>query len=314
MLNTVTYHLTRTGRNTDTINGFQRIIDYLLTFVGDVEVKKESENTVYITYPGTDITSTLKTDTSPKLTDSQITGQITLVCDTNDTVSINLIKNITGNIGYRIYNPKTNSFLVNDKNIIDLSTSEVDTNISKIFVQYQLTPLFKYNDSLVFFAKDKKGQIHLVNRHLLEYLIQNNETKKFEKEFSVVIAKDISRFVALMDRGLIPHSFHKYVTSDRKILNLSGLNIDETYRDINVNFVYFSFDSQTQSFNQVEFANLPTSLKIKSGKSLKQELDKTFNINGKNEYLCLKVAQDINYLKEKNDLIPKINISIFMDN
>lgn len=306
----VTYHLTRSNASSDSINGFQRIIDYLLTFVGDVEVKKENENFIYITYTGTPTFATLKTDKNLDNPDGVITGQMTLTCNSDDNFSINLIKNVTGNIGYRIYNPQTKSFMVNDNNLIDLTTTKIDPSVSKVFDRYQLYPLFQYKGSSIFFAKDGDGRIHLVNPHLLEYLVKNPVKGMLKKEFSVVVAVDVSHFVALIDRGLIPVSFHRYMTQGKKIINLSGLNISKLYSDISINFIYFIFDSVNQSFIQTENPNYVNSLVIKKGKSVKSVITKKFSKKG---FLCAKVAQDITYIKAKSGPIPSVNISIFLD-
>src|SRR3989304_3576492 len=126
----LTYWLKSTNPSPDPLIGWQKIIDYLLTFVGEVEVKKPSEKTALIYYTDTQTVAKLEADAP--------TGQISLTCDPSDNVTINLIKNVTKNISWRIFNTKTKSFLVNEPNLLEVSTNELELNISKVFKRYRL--------------------------------------------------------------------------------------------------------------------------------------------------------------------------------
>ena len=197
---------------------------------------------------------------------------------------------MTKNISWRIFNTKTKSFLVNEPNLLEVSTNELELNISKVFKRYRLTPLFRFHNSLVFFAKDKKGRIHLVNRHLLEYLKDHPTALKLRgaKEFSVVVAPNIGRFVALFDRGLIPINFHHYLNGRPKLINLSGLPIS---KNIIQRLICFQLDEANQTF-------------VQTG----QELDRL-----PKKYLAIKVNPDVNYIKQKNRLVAQLNVSVFLE-
>lgn len=288
----IRYHLVPDIRTQSLDVGLKKISDYLITFVGDIEVKPENPGAIKILYSGTSIISTLKTGNN----------QITLSCGEDDNLSLNLIKNVTKNIGYRIFNPLTLSYLTNDPNLLNLTTNQIDKNITKVFAKYHLIPLFQYRDSLVFFAQDKKEQIHLVNRHLLEYLINNSQKEKFKENFSVVVARDIGIFVALMDRGLIPISFYKYQDGQQKILNLSGFNIDKLQRNILVEQINFQLDAPKQEFTQ----SSSKFIEVKKGESLIKHLSLK-------NCLAIKIPQDVSFNKKGKSLIPKLTISVFLD-
>lgn len=295
----VYYHLTNDQNSANAKIDFKKITDYLLTFVGDVGIKNQKDGSVVVTYSETPLTAVLKTS-------GKLNRQITLTCEKEDNVSVGLIKNITKSINYRIFNPQTLSYLVNDPGILDLTTANVDEKILKTIKKYGLSPLFQYRDSLVFYAKDKSGKIHLINRHLLEFLSSDaskNSKGKYTNEFSVVVAKNISRFVALFDRGLIPISFYKTTDLDAEVSNLSGFDIDKLQRAVIVEKINFLLDSEKQSFTQ----NSSELIEIKKGKPLIKSL------NIKN-CLAVKIAQDVSYDLAGKDLIPKLKVLVFLDN
>ena len=292
----VHYYLRAENKSQDPSNFLEKINQYLLTFVGDIEVKKESDTTAIIYYVGTPTVAFLNLEK---------TEQVTVTVNPDDNVTINLINNLSKNVGFRIYNPQTNSYLLNDVNIYDLTTIKVDPTIQNIIKQYHLTPLFQYRDSLVFFAKDSDESIHLINRHLLEYLVSNPQKKLFKKEFSVKVSENISQFVALFDRGLIPVSFHKYLNGNSKIVNLSGLNIEKLYTDMTIFPVYFNFDEENQSFTQNESSIHPNSINIKKGDSIIKNMSDI-------KYIAIKIAGDISYKKVKEKLVPKVSVSVFL--
>src|SRR3989344_2286085 len=162
----------------------KRINDYFLTFLGEV-----------------------------KLPQMAIKGkQIIIDCPDDDRTSIPLIRNLS----LRIFSPHLKAFLPNDPNLLEIDQT------NPVFIQYGLKPIFRYRNSLVFFCRDKAGKIHLINRHLLEYLNSHPQTKKCQ-DFSVIVAKNIAQFIAKIDRGLIPLDYYQY----SKLLNFSGLKLPQ---------------------------------------------------------------------------------------
>src|SRR3972149_1296452 len=150
----------------------KRIVDYLLTFVGDIQVKTAANGGAKIIYSNLPTPSTLTLKTR----------RLEMACSSEDNLSVTLIRNLH----LRIFNPRFKAFLPNDPNILEVN------EVLPIFKQYHLAPIFRYNHSLVYFAKDNKNRIHLINRHLLEYLTDHPQKKLFPKEFSVVVAQSIN--------------------------------------------------------------------------------------------------------------------------
>jgi len=301
----VQYNLVRDNKLGNLISDFNKIVDYLLTFTGDISINKESPGKALISYTGTQITATLITDTNPAAKDIE-SSQMTLNCEDSDGVSINLIKNVLANIGYRVFNPQTQSYLVNDPGVLDLTTGEIDSKIKELIKSNGLKPIFRYRDNLTFFAVDKKGQIHLINRHLLQQVINlSRETGikiKIVNDFSVVVAKNIGSFVAMFDRGLISLSFYKNADNDVKVINLSDFDIDKLQRTVDAETIMFTLDRARQTFSQTS----SQVLEIKKGKPLIKSLKL-------DKYLAVKIAGDIGYDLSVKPMIPKLKVMVFLD-
>ncbi len=272
------YYLRPFDERNGSENSFRKIIEYLMSFVGDIEVKKESENTAIIYYIGTPSTSYLTLEK---------TGQITVTISNDDNVTINLINNRAQGLGFRVYNPQINAYLPNDVNVFDLTTIKVDPTIKNVLNMYQLTPLFQLRNSLIFFCLNKKMEVVLVNRHYLEYLLSLTKPQTLNpKEFSVVIAPNIAIFIALYDRGLI-----SLRNPDSRIINLSKFDLNNLPKDTKLNIINFSFDEENQSFVQQD----------------------TVEVLPK-KYLALKIGQDYTYAVLAGKLTKVINISVFHTN
>lgn len=316
--NPIQFYVTKTGMPlASPQKDFHKILDYLLTFVGDIEVKKSDENNATIIYPNTPLKATLFTEAKNANVDSIVSNQITLICEGEDNITVNLIKNVTSNLGLRIFNPQNQSYLLNDQIILDLTTIKLEPQLEIVFKKRKLKPLYQYRDSFIFFVQNQKGEIHLVNRHILEYAVNSKYGSNLvsKNDFSVCVAHDIGHFVALFDRGLIPISFYQYKSSTKKVINLSGFDIYKSEQSLDLNLIYFIYDHESQSFSQFESPNLVQKLTINKGGSIYNELQKILTDSPIKNSLAIKIAQDITYTVSGNDLlVPLINTMVFLDN
>ncbi|KKP72461.1 MAG: hypothetical protein UR68_C0015G0022 [Candidatus Roizmanbacteria bacterium GW2011_GWA2_35_19] len=288
----VSYRLIK--KNGDPQNDFKKIIDYLLTFPGEVTIERLNDKSIIIAYSETTMVAGLKIDRS---------GDLVLACDDNDEVSVNLLKNITGKISRRIYNTRTQSFLVNDPNLLEATLNHTDKKLLAIIRDFSLTPLFFYRNSYTFFAKDKKGIIYLINQDLLRFLSLQPEKKVSKTDFCIPVAHDIGHFTALFDRGLMPLSFYRHKENPINVYNFNGLSINPFKESVVVEPIYFHLDLEKQSFIQ---GNSPSGIEIKRGQSLLQALKLE-------DYLAVKIGQEIYFEKRHGKLIPKLTISIFLN-
>lgn len=269
------FYLRPITKNENSSNIYNKIIGYLMTFVGDIEVKKESETSTTIYYVGSPATAFLKLEK---------TGQLTVNVSPDDNITISLINNMAQSLGFRVYNPQINAFLPNDVNIYDLTTIKVDPNVKNLLNLYRLTPLFQYRNTLIFFCLNKKMEVVLVNRHFLEFIINSEKLIINTKEIAVKVAENISQFIALFDRGLI-----NLTNPDSVIINLSKFDLQNLPKDTKLNIINFIFDEENQNFMQ-------------TGTS--EKLPK--------KYLALKISQDYNYSMIDDKLTKIINVSVFL--
>ena len=268
------YFLKPTIKQQNSKNTFLKIIEYLMPFTGDIEVKMENGTSAIIYYIGTPTVAKLNLEKN---------GQITVTISSDDNVTINLIKNQAQGLGFRVYNSEINCYLPNDVNIYDLTTIKLDPTVKNILNQYQLTPLFQYRDTLIFFCFNKKMEVVLVNRHFLEYLLTTKSQTPSLVEMSVVVSPNIANFIALFDRGLI-----SLINPDSKIINLSGFDMQNLPKNTKLNIINFAFDEENQSFNQTD-----TSDKLPK------------------KYMALKIGQDYTYTVLAGKLTKIINCSVF---
>jgi len=274
----VTYHLIPDRSVKDLSIILSKISDYLNTFTGDITVKQLNESEIEIIYSSTSFSATAKVDGE----------KIILTTHEDDSVTINLIKNISNNSNFRIFNVK-GYFLPNDPKLMDISSVGIDKRIYDIFKKENLKPVFQYRDSLIFFCLNKKEEVVLINRHYLEYLVSTNHQSLITKELFVKIAPDITVFIALFDRGLISLVFPKYQNNDTKIINLSGFDIQKLDDNSLLQVTNFKLDKDKQQFIQ------------------ESTTDKIINKN----YLALKINQDYSYKLIEKVLYKIINISCF---
>ncbi|MEK7169104.1 MAG: hypothetical protein AAB778_03770 [Patescibacteria group bacterium] len=273
-----TYHLIPDRSGQDLAVTLKKISDYLNTFVGDIKIESKNESEIEIAYSNTSFSATVKIDDN----------KIVLTTHEDDSITINLIKNIASNSGFRIFNTKHNYFLPNDPKLMDISSIGIDKKIYEIFKKENLTPLFQYRDSYIYFCLNKKKEVVLINRHYLEHLLFTNHESLITKELFVKIAPDISVFIALFDRGLISLVFPKYQNSDTKVTNLSGFDIFNLPKDTKLNVINFKFNNDNQAFDQQD----------------------TTDIIPK-KYLALKIGQDYTYSSENGKLIKILKCSLF---
>ncbi|BCX15096.1 MAG: hypothetical protein KatS3mg088_779 [Patescibacteria group bacterium] len=248
--------------------------------------------------------------------DSIFNNQIVYSCEQNDWQSTKSLNKAIKEYGYRLFNPALGFFLTNNENLTDLYNTIVEEKLKKIFRKFGLVPLFKYENSLVYYAQDIKNKsVNLVNRHLLEFLLSQEEIFGRKEDFSVKVADDIPRFIALFDRGLIPISFYKTASSKSNVINLSGIDLEETKEKIIVTPVFFEFVPSKQAFRNSPKTPFIKENLIPKGGSIKDYL-KAINEGSffKGKIISVKVGHDIAFEtdRQKNP-IPRITVSIFLD-
>ena len=154
-----------------------------------------------------------------------------------------------------------------------------------------------------------------LNHCAIIYVGNNNKSDKKQKNFSTKVADDISQFIALFDRGLIPISFYPYSFKTQSIVNFSGFNESAIEEDVIITPIFFKLASIKQAFHPLTNVPYLGEHIIKKGFSFESYLDQmTKNPFFKANILCTKVAGDISYEYLKNGkVIPRLTFSIFLN-
>ena len=299
-------------------NDLRTISDQLGTYTDNGYGLKKDSTSITISYDESNTKSVLSID--PKNTsDTVVSNQMTLICERNDNVSVNMLKNIVKNMGYRVYNPALESYTAVDPNLMDLTTAAIESKILQIFIMKKLVPLYRFINTLIFYAKDPgDGSIHLINRHLLQSSIDSQVDIAKANNFSLKICQDMATFIALSDRGLVPanfyHALHNH-SGDVLHTNLSGFDLDNVNSDIYLSPVFFSLDRSQQLFVPLRRnVNLLVLNKVNKGGSLKKYvhgLVEKFQIQ---PLIAVKYPQNIEFYTDKSsEIFPRMNISIFVE-
>lgn len=316
---TVSFILTKKNCGIRDLNkDFDRIIDQLGTYQGIILHKSNAES-LEISYSQVKYKAFLKLSPSFQnfLNDYVIPYHtITLVCDSADNVTINLLRNFVVNLGFRIFDPAIMSYLPSEPNLISTKTLPLELAIINIFQKNGFKPIYNFRNSLIFYAiKYSDKSIHLINRFLLQYYLEHRQDWNFTSDFSFEVSPDIDTFVALFDRGLIPTNFYQNFRRKHRINNLSGFNSDSVETDLYLTPIFFELDRRNQTFRQKEIQKTPFKAKVSKNnsfhQSIKQILKQTLGIT---HYLAAKASSDIDFTKENGKLIPVLSISIFLDN
>lgn len=259
------YHLVPENNNPIT-NIIKKISDYFLSFVGVIEVVNEDEKLVI------------------KYLNASFTSEVCMAGDVvevkvfeDDSLTVNLLKNITASGGFRIFNTKRGYFLPNDPKLLEISSVGIKKEIFEILKNVKLTPLFQYRDTLIFFCLDKSGNVVITNRHYLDFLLSQKTSFKIgPHELFKVVATDIASFIALMDRGLIDLTFFKF-------------KINKLPRDVLPQVTNFKLNKEKQKFEQQDTVDkLPTK-----------------------NYLNIKIGTDYTYTIKNKKLFKIINVFVY---
>ncbi|MFC1627279.1 hypothetical protein ACFL18_01830 [Patescibacteria group bacterium] len=308
----VQFYLLANQKPTNPEAGLNRIITHLNTVSG-VSTLVGKNNNISIFYGHPLVTSLLETNLKKNKSDLITSQEFLLTCERHDNVAVNLLRSVISSIDYRLYNPTLKCYMVNELNLMDLTTIKLDKFLKKIFKLNGLKPLFQYRNNMIFYAKKTKDNtIHLVNNHLINYFMQNKASLKKSKHISVKVAPDIATFIALFDRGLIPTSFYQsYLTSKTKIVNLTGFNFKKLDQDIYLTPLYFKLDKKKQSFKQI--MHNEEKYLLTKGKSVIRHINKLLKKTSlSSDYLAIKVGANIDYQLEKTGkLIPRFSFIIY---
>lgn len=303
--NPLYYYLVKTQPQSDLQADYQSILDYLKSFT-DLKLVQDSPASASFSFPESQRTASIKISLPDK---------IVISCEKGDGVTVNVLKNLIQNLNYRIYNPQTHSFLVQDPNLLDLSSTVIDPGHAQIFSLHQVLPLYQFRNSEVFYVRKPDSEIiYLANRHLVEYFLENQYRYIPENEFISPVADSLSQFIALFDRGLIPISFYETTNIyPNHLSNLPGINPNSLLQDMFITINAFDLDSSMQTFTQSTlFANRKD--KLQKDSSLLDHITSLLPVISPKKIIATKIHRDIGFTPTSpTQIIPHLQVSIYLE-
>lgn len=301
---------------------FEKLVSALHT-ISNVKIKREGD-TVSVSYETTPYLATLQllpvgegilaaVGEIPK-------EQVRLTCEQVDNLTINLLRGVLPGhgLGFRFYSPALGSFLPTDRSLFDLTTGVLDEKIGNVFSTKGYRPIFRFVDSLVFYAQSNgDSSIHFINSYLLEYFLNFEIEEKETPEFSYRVAPNLSRFIPMYDHGLVPTFFYDYYRRSTKIINHSGFNIRNPGRKVFVKPFIFELDEKKQTFDLVaaEEAALHYADKIRSGETLDDTIKRILrDLKIAEDYIGARVDGAIEFDRDKEGVLtPRLRVSIYIE-
>lgn len=308
----IQFYFVKQGASATLETDLERIIQQLGTYNEEGFGLKRTMESVIITFDNSATKAILQISPKPKFSDAEISNQMILTCEKDDHISVNVLRNIIRGMGYRVFNPSLGCFNTTDPDLIDLTSLDISPKIKMILKNQGFNPLFNYRNNLVFFAqKSNSKAIYLINSNLLLHLVEKGDLLDFDKkEFSLKVADDIGHFIALYDKGLIQGTFYE---PRRPFMNQSGFDIAKLEKDIFIRPLFFKYNDERQSFEQFNGHMTRRDL-IKKGSNLKNYPQSTLDdLKIKNKFLTAKVMRGIEYEGHQKCLIPRLNLSIYID-
>jgi len=301
---------------------FEKLVSALHT-ISDVKIKREGD-TVSISYEKAPYLATLQLLPVGEELLASIGGipreQVRLTCEQVDNLTINLLKGVLPGhgLGYRFFSPTLKSFLPADRGLFDLSTGVLDEKISKVFSTKGYRPIFRFADSLVFYAQSNKdSNIHVINSYLLEYFLNFGIEEKETPEFSYRVAPNLSRFIPMYDSGIVPAFFYDYYRRSTKIINHSGFNIRNPGRKVFVKPFIFELDEKKQTFDLVaaEEAALHYADKIRRGEAVDDTIKRILrDLKIADDYIGARVDRAIEFDRDKEGILtPRLKVLIYIE-
>lgn len=319
-MNQLTYYLSR-ANNQSPYDEFKKLISAINTIDG-IGIQEGEKKQVAIFYHNNSFRPTLKLEEVnpnklPKNSDL-IQPLIVLKCETVDNITVPVIKNAAIGLGYRIFNTILNCFLPEDPNLDDVSSGIIDPKINEIIKKSALLPLFRFLNTLVFYAQSKDKSIHLINSYLLEYFLTVGTAYEATPEFSYRVSPNLELFIPMYDQGLVPLNFYEYYRKPIKIINYSSFDIENVRRKIFIKPFIFELKDRTQKFFSLaaEGSSLLYCDKIRKEETLNDAIIRVLSkdLDIADDYIGARVSRRIEFDKDKeNKLTPRLLVFIYVD-
>lgn len=308
--------LTKLKGNTD-LEDLNNVLTILQGTNGvEVVSLKDEINTFNLIYENTNLISQVKYDSNKQY--------IYISFERSDFLTIELIRYVIENASeqYYLYFPDLDTNLVlNIRYTFCYQMQAEDINSIRKTIENTDFELFYYERgpySTNWYAINKEdGTVHFLNDNLIHYF-ENKREVEMTKELSYKVAEDVKDFVRRANVEMLPDHFYMYYGKNTKIINYSGININNPKRKIFVKPYILEIDDINNEFYKI--ANQDSALlymdKIRQGETLDQTLLRIIKDELKiaDDYLGATVSRALEYDYDKNDnLIPRLIVHMYIE-
>ena len=244
--------------------------------------------------------------------------RLLLVCEKADNLTVNLLKDVSKKLNFRVFCPELSSYLPSYYLLYDCVTGALGQTEDGILAKFGLKPVFWLYKTYVYFAQSTvDGSIHFVNGHLMKYFVEQNQ---FEQtgEFSYKVADNLEKFVSLGDVGLIPLDFYQYYKKPLKIINHSGFDLESPGRKVFIKPYIFQLNNLKQGFYTIasETSPLLAMDKIRPGETLDASLKRIISVDLKiaSDYLGAIVHKDVEFDRDRDGVLtPRLVVNVYLE-
>ena len=220
---------------------------------------------------------------------------------------------------FRVYSQQLHSYLPLNPDLVSLEFGSINIQTFTILKKYGILPIYYSQDNHHYFALDVKGQIHIVNRFLLEYLYDKEIPEAAMPELSYVVAPNLDHFAAMNDKRLIPQNFYEYYQKSSKIINDSNFNIDNPGRKVFVKPYIFEFKEKLGEFYTYagpDGASMLMMTKILKGETLEGCLKRLLidDLKIAQDFVGAYVSKEIEFDRDKEGILtPRLVVFVYVD-
>jgi len=242
-----------------------------------------------------------------------------LSCDPAHYPIVDVLKAIIQEVGYRIFDLQLKCFLPKASDLRHLPPGFAEPKLNDILVAKGFRSLFFFDNALDVYAEFQEDKtIHFINPYLLGFFLKHGVDTKNTPEFSYEIAPNLARFVTMFDAQIIPVYFYDYYKKPRKILNYSGLDINNPGRKIFVKSYIFELSDREQTIYTIaaEGSSLVFMDKIRKEESLNDTLVRILRDELKiaNDFVGARVDRTVEFDRDRDGyLTPRLVVFIYVD-
>lgn len=172
---------------------------------------------------------------------------------------------------WQIFSERHECYMPHAPDIIPAEVATWDERIPSILSHFEQVTAFATLSGIIF-SKNEKGELLLVNPHLLSFALRTGTEGIAAGEFAYAVAPDVATFCTYYDFHAVPMDFYRFYRRPLRILNYSGFDIKNPGRKVFLRpHIYQRMKDRRFSLTKNEGA-LTYMDKIRKGETLEQSL------------------------------------------